>query len=110
SMRPPSSRMAPADDVDAVAKGSPLWAKYGNRVDAQSAREMLAGRLQPPAAPAAKARPTPTVPAPTAQHKQAGAAIAGGAAVLGQFLNSRQGKAVQRDVVRGFFGLLKKSR
>ena len=28
-MRPPSSRMAPADDVDAAAKASPLWAKYG---------------------------------------------------------------------------------
>ena len=102
-MLPPSSRMAPADDVDAAAKASPLWARYGERVDAQSAREMLAARLQPAAAPAAPS------PKPTAEHKQAGKAVAGGAAVLGQFLNSRQGKAVQRDVVRGLFGLLKKS-
>ena len=110
-MRPPSSRMAPADDIDAAAKSSPLWARYGDRVDAQSAREMLAARLQPPVASTAAATPPPAAPSPkpTAEHKQAGKAVAGGAAVLGQFLNSRQGKAVQRDVVRGLFGLLKKS-
>ena len=110
SMRPPSSRMAPADDVDAAAKASPLWARYGQRVDAQSAREMLAARLQPPAVPVAVTpAPAASAPKPTAEHKQAGKAVAGGAAVLGQFLNSRQGKAIQRDVVRGFFGMLKKS-
>jgi len=110
SMRPPSSRMGPADDVDAVAKASPLWAKYGVRVDAQSAREMLAARLSPPpaAAAAAPAAPAPSAPKPTTQNKQAGAAVAGGAAVLGKFLGSRQGQAVGREVVRGIFGLLKK--
>ena len=110
SMRPPSSRMGPADDVDAVAKASPLWAKYGVRVDAQSAREMLAARLSPPpaAAAAAPAAPAPSAPKPTPQNKQAGAAVAGGAAVLGKFLGSRQGQAVGREVVRGIFGLLKK--
>jgi DNA helicase HerA-like ATPase len=110
-MRPPSSRMAPADDIDAAARSSALWARYGDRVDAQSAREMLAARLQPPVASTAAATPAPAAssPKPTAEHKQAGKAVAGGAAVLGQFLNSRQGKAVQRDVVRGLFGLLKKS-
>jgi DNA helicase HerA-like ATPase len=115
-IRPPSSRMAPADDVEAVAKASPLWAKYGTRVDAQSAREMLAARLQPvPAAPAASpaqsraSGPRAPAPRPTAEHKQAGRAMAGGVDVLGQFLTSRQGKAVQRQVVRGLFGLLKKS-
>jgi uncharacterized protein len=110
-LRAPASRMAPADDVDAAAKASPLWAKYGSRIDAQSAREMLAARLQPPAAAPAAGRPaTPArAPAPTAEHKKTGAAVAGGAAVLGDFLNSRQGKAVQRQVVRGIFGLLKRS-
>ena len=87
SMRPPSSRMAPADDVDAVAKASPLWAKYGARVDAQSAREMLAARLQPPAARArgrAGGHAGAGPPSRRPQHKEAGAAVAGGAAVLGQ--------------------------
>ncbi len=45
----PASRMGPADDVEGAAKASPLWATYGERVDAQSAREMLAGRLAAPA-------------------------------------------------------------
>jgi hypothetical protein len=35
--------------------------------------------------------------------------MAGGVDVLGDVLNSRQGKAVQRQVVRGLFGLLKRS-
>src|SRR4029079_8973999 len=39
-LRAPASRMPPADDVVAAAKASPLFAKYGTRVDAQSAREM----------------------------------------------------------------------
>jgi uncharacterized protein len=30
----PRSRMAPSDDLDAAAKASPLWAKYGTRTDA----------------------------------------------------------------------------
>src|SRR3712207_5970227 len=47
-LRAPSSRMAPADDVDAAAKASPLWAKYGEATDPESARELLAGRLAEP--------------------------------------------------------------
>ena len=53
-IRAPRSKMAAADDVDAAAKASPLFAKYGTRVDAQSARELLAARLaQQPTAAAA---------------------------------------------------------
>jgi len=115
-VRPPMSRMAPADDVQAAALASPLWARYGARVDAVSAREMLAARLQPPVLP--PPAPLPRVepdapprpaPRPTARQKQAGRAVAGGVDVLGDFLNSRQDKAVQREVVRGLFGLLKRS-
>ena len=46
--RPP---MGPADDVDGAAKASPLWAKYGTRIDSQSAREMLAARAWSPRQP-----------------------------------------------------------
>ena len=45
-LRAPASRMGPADDVDGTAKASPLFAKYGTRVDSESAREMLAGRME----------------------------------------------------------------
>src|SRR3954454_9800744 len=52
-LRAPASRMAPADDVDGAAKASPLFSKYGTRTDAQSAREMLAARVEEAAEPEA---------------------------------------------------------
>lgn len=103
-MLAPASRMAPADDVEAAAKGSPLYARYGQRVDAQSARELLAGRMADAAEAPAEAGPAPRprrraprrepVPAPTD--------------AIGDFLTSREGKALQRKVMRGMFGMLRK--
>ncbi len=115
---PPASRMGPADNVAAAAQASPLWAKYGTRVDNQSAREILAARVaqQAEAAPAA-AEPQPAAaqhkPAaqhrqPAAEHKEAAGAVAGGVAAMGAFLQSKQGKQLQKEVVRGVFGMLKK--
>jgi DNA helicase HerA-like ATPase len=99
----PASRMAPADDVEAAAKASPLYAKYGIRVDAESAREKLAARVESAAAPDdAKAAPA------KAQQKEAAKAAGGGAGAVGKFLKSREGKAMQKQVVRGVFGMLKK--
>jgi DNA helicase HerA-like ATPase len=100
-LRPPASRMGPADDVDGLAKASPLYAKYGTRIDNRSAREILAARLEKPAPPTA---PPPVQP----RHSEAAAAAGGGVAAVGKFLTSRQGQAVERQVVRGLFGLLKK--
>ena len=102
-LRPPVSRMGPADDVDAAAKASPLYAKYGERVDAQSARELLAARLdeagRAPDAPAGAAEP---------EHKRRPRRRAAARTAIGDFLNSSAGKQIQREVVRGVFGLLKK--
>jgi hypothetical protein len=98
-MRAPASRMAPADDVDAAAKASPLFAKYGTRTDAQSAREMLAARVE--------AATTPDAPPPP-KEARAPAPTESTAGKIGDFLNSRQGKTLQRQVVRGVFGMLKK--
>jgi DNA helicase HerA-like ATPase len=95
-LRAPASRMAPADDVDAVAKASPLFAKYGTRSDAQSAREMLAARVQQAAQPTAPKQ----AKAPAPKESTADS--------IGDFLNSRQGKALQKQVVRGVFGMLRK--
>jgi DNA helicase HerA-like ATPase len=99
-LRAPSARMSPADDVAAAAKASPLYAKYGTRIDSRSARELLAARLAPAPAPAA--------PAPAEEHKKAAGAMTEGAGALGDFLNSRQGKQLQKEVIRGVFGLLRK--
>jgi DNA helicase HerA-like ATPase len=103
----PSSRMGPSTDVEQAAKSSTLYAKYGTRIDSESARELLAARLQAatpaPAEPAAASAPAGSA------HAEASGALAGGAAALGSFLSSKQGKQLQNQVVRGVFGLLKKS-
>jgi hypothetical protein len=106
-LRPPQSRMGPTDDVDKAAKASPLFTKYGTRVDNQSAREMLAARLEQAATPAPDAPAPPSEP--QAHHKEAASAVAGGAAVLASVLNSSAGRQVEREVIRGVFGMLKKS-
>jgi uncharacterized protein len=106
-LRAPASRMGPADDVDGAAKASPLYAKYGTRVDNQSARELLADRL---AQPAAQAEPAAAdAGAKQNGHRAAAGALAGGAGALGAFLQSKQGKQLEKEVVRGVFGLLKKN-
>jgi DNA helicase HerA-like ATPase len=103
---PPRSRMAPAGDVEAAAKASPLFAKYGERVDRESASEKLAARMEQAAeptkeetaarkeAPARKAPRAPRAPAPADTPLEE----------LGDFLQSREGKRV----VRGVFGMLRK--
>jgi uncharacterized protein len=105
-LRAPASRMAPADDVDGAAKASPLFAKYGTRTDAQSAREMLAARVDEAAAAAEADKPIDT-PKP-ARRERAPAPKESTAEKVGDFLSSRQGKAIQRQVIRGVFGMLKK--
>lgn len=105
----PQSQMGPADDIGAAAQGSPLWARYGTRIDSQSAREMLAARVEKPAPPAAAVEASQPAAPPEPQHREAASAAAGGVGALSGFLKSRQGKALQRQAVRGVFGLLKKS-
>jgi DNA helicase HerA-like ATPase len=96
----PSARMTPADDVEGIARRSPLWARYGERTDPESARELLAGRMAEPDAPA-------RVPAPPKPRK-APAPARGTPEAIGDFLTSRQGRRLQKQVVRGVFGMLRK--
>jgi len=100
-MRPPQARMGPADDVDGVTKSSPLFAKYGTRLDNRSARELLAERLEQAAETKGDA-PSPE------RRKRAAEATGGGADALGDFLNSSSGRTIQRELVRGLFGLLRR--
>ena len=109
--------MGPADDVEGVAKASPLFAKYGTRVDNESARELLAKRVDEAAAEAEAAErakqaekelkhiPVPKVP--KAPRRAPAPAPAGG---IGDFLNSTTGRQIQRELIRGVFGLLKRKR
>ena len=99
-LRAPLARMAPADDVEGTAKASPLWAKYGTPVDAESARELLAARMERRAPELEEPRPrrrrtrTPEPAAPTDP--------------VTDFLRSRRGKTLEREVVRGVFRMLRK--
>jgi hypothetical protein len=62
---------------------------------------MLAARLKPVAPPDAAAEPGK-------DHKKAAKAARGGTDTLGDFLTSSTGKQIQREVIRGVFGMLKK--
>jgi uncharacterized protein len=99
-LRGPLARMAPADDVDGAAKASPLYAKYGTRVDRESARELLTARLE-------QRESEPVEKAAEPKRRRAPASDGRGDPIT-DFLTSRQGKAVQREVIRGMFGLLRK--
>ena len=107
---PPASRMAPLtpDELQADIRQSDLLAEYGQAVDRESAREMLASRMaktQAPVPPAAPDAPTPAAP-PTRGGRAAKtvAQVAGGA-LIGA-LSSTIGRTVGREIVRGMFGLL----
>jgi hypothetical protein len=93
--------MGPADDVEGAAKASSLFAKYGTREEHESAREKLAARLEQPAKPA-------EAPRPTREQKKAAEAAKRGGDVLGDFLGSRTGKSIQREIVRGVFDILRR--
>jgi DNA helicase HerA-like ATPase len=108
---PPCSRMAPLtpDELQADIRQSDYLAEYGQTVDRESAREMLATRMaktQPPAAVPGAAAPAPG-PAPARTSGRAGKTIAqvAGGALVGA-LTSTIGRQVGREIVRGIFGML----
>ena len=99
-IRAPRSKMAAAADVDGAAKASPLFAKYGTRVDAQSAREMLAARMAAAAAATAPDRGAQEGGEGIGRRRRRGRATSS---------SPRTGRQLEREVVRGLFGLLSKS-
>jgi len=106
-LRAPVARMAAADDVAGAAKASPLFAKYGNPLDRESAREILASRIERSAKPVpeTEAEASEEPPAPRRRRAPRPVAVKD---PLTDFLTSRQGKTMQREVIRGVFGMLRK--
>jgi uncharacterized protein len=102
-LRGPLASMKPAPDVDAAAKASPLQAKYGTRIDPESARERLAARVEATPEPEPEAAPVETVEPPPRRRRSAESGDP-----LTDFLGSRQGRTIQREVIRGMFGLIRK--
>ena len=108
--------MGPADDVEGAAKASRCSRSTGP-ASTTRAPELLAKRVDEAAAGAEAAErakqaekemkhiPVPKVP--KAPRRAPAPASAGG---IGDFLNSTTGRQIQREVIRGVFGLLKRKR
>ena len=107
-LRAPASRIGPADDVDAAAKASPLGDKYGTREEAVSAREKLAARMDEQAEPDAREPEAAKAPR-RKREKKAATTMTAGADAIGDLLTSREGQALQKKVMRGVFGMFRKS-
>jgi uncharacterized protein len=107
-MIPPASRMGPLtpEEMKAQLGASDRVRQYAQGVDRESAHEMLAARMETPAAPPAAEAPAQSA----AGAGQAGAALAGAAMALGAALNSPLGRSVARTVAttvtRGLLGAL----
>ena len=103
---PPASRMGPltAQERSAILEASPIRAKYGERVDRESAEELLAARVTGDAtreeAAREAARPAPRRAEPSDDDTLAG--------TVGDLMSSPQAKAISKEIVRGVFGMLKK--
>jgi DNA helicase HerA-like ATPase len=107
---PPASRMGPLtpDELQADIRQSDFLKEYGQAVDRESAREILASRMAQTQAPAGQTANAPppraTVPAGAGRAGKTIAQVAG-AAVVGA-LSSSIGRTIGREVVRGIFGML----
>jgi hypothetical protein len=99
-LRGPRSSMQPSPDLEAAANASPLTAKYGQRLDRESAAEVLAARVE--AAPEPEEEPVLKPKRGQAKPPKAPGDP------LTDFLGSRSGRQLQREVVRGVFGMLRK--
>jgi len=102
---PPASRMAPLtpEELQQDIRQSDLLAEYGKPVDRESAREMLASRLERATPPAPAGPPAPAAPRPGG--KTGGTAGRVGAAVVAA-LGTTVARTIGRELVRGMFGLL----
>jgi hypothetical protein len=102
--------MAPLtpEELQADIRESDLLAEYGQAVDRESARELLAARMAriqapTPAAPAPGPQPPPA-PGRSGRAARTVTQVAGGALVGA--LSSTIGRTVGREIIRGLFGLL----
>ncbi len=105
---PPASRMAPLTDSERVAiiAASPLGPKYAQRVDRESAEEMLAARManDPDQVEQARERARP---APEPRPRRSDETLA---EKVTEALGSTMARTVGRELVKGIFGMLKRRR
>jgi hypothetical protein len=117
-VRPLASLMAAVPDatMTTVARASPLWAKYPEEIDPESAREKLTAKLAAAAEPTAGPAPMPDAPAEAGAHNAGGRKRAKARArpkadddgnAITDFLKTREGRARVNNAVRGAMGVLK---
>ena len=101
---PPASRMTPLtpEERAAAIAASPLRPKYADRIDRESAAELLEARMAGDAAEADEVRER-AKPAPRerAEPRPDDESLAG---QVGDVLDSSLGRTVVREVLRGIFG------
>jgi DNA helicase HerA-like ATPase len=104
---PPASRMGPLtpEELAAEVRDSPLQDQYGQAIDRESAREMLAKRMEGPSSGEKAGGNGREQEKTGGSGTGAKVAKAAGAAVIGA-LTTTIGRTVGREIVRGIFGLL----
>ncbi|MFC7625666.1 helicase HerA-like domain-containing protein [Microlunatus sp. GCM10028923] len=115
-MRAPQSLMGPmpAERLTQTVDGSPLKAKYGEAVDRESARELLAKKLDAGAAAAAQEQapaPAPDAPAPGPEPERRGRKEK---SLIEQVTSNSMFKQLVntagREIIRGLFGTARRRR
>jgi DNA helicase HerA-like ATPase len=101
-MAPPLSLMGPIppQEIEQRAERSPWNAEYAKPVDRESAREQLSARAR------GSAETVPASAPAGSRRTSAGAEPTSVAGQLGKVLDSPAGRTLQRELVRGLFGVL----
>jgi DNA helicase HerA-like ATPase len=107
-LRAPRSSMEPSAMLSDAAAASPLAAKYGERVDRESAFERLRARVEQAPEPEPEPAREKAGPVTNPRRKAKAPQPDSPTDAIVDFLGSRQGKALQRKLTRGAFGLLRK--
>lgn len=109
-LRAPQSLMAPsaATVVQQTITSSPLYGKYAQPVDRESAYEMLTAKIAPSPAesPPSTQSPTPATPPPAPPEADLAERVLGSPAVR-SFARSMAG-TLGREITRGIFGTAKR--
>jgi DNA helicase HerA-like ATPase len=109
-LRAPQSLMAPsaATVVQQTITSSPLYGKYAQPVDRESAYEMLTAKIAPPPAetPRSTPPPTPATPPPAPPEPDLAERVLGSPAVR-SFARS-MASTLGREITRGIFGTAKR--
>ena len=115
-LRAPQGSMDPTPEaaIQSTVQASPLLPKYGEAVDRESAYEILQSKLQAAqkaeqdeaarSAAEDEAKRLEEEARRNRSSRGSGSSTSGGGNVITDFLGSRSGQAMIRDVVRGIFG------